>query len=84
MRFCGDYSRNTFQRKPFPLPKRCVIIKIMECDFKKELEDELEKMIFLYDFCYFNNAVIQDEIWELGRFIKTHREVIKVLGGKND
>ena len=54
----------------------------MECDFKKELEDELEKMIFLYDFCYFNNAVTQDEIRELGRLIKTHREVIKVLGGK--
>ena len=68
----------------FTFGKRCVIIKIMECDFKKELEDELEKMIFLYDFCYFNNAVTQDEIWELGRFIKTHREVIKVLGGKND
>lgn len=56
----------------------------MVCDFKKELEDELEKMIFLYDFCYFNNTVTQDEIWELGRLIKTHREVIKVLGGKND
>ena len=56
----------------------------MECDFKKELEDEFEKMIFLYDFCYFNNAVTQDEIRELGRLIKTHREVIKVLGGKND
>ena len=56
----------------------------MECDFKKELEDELEKLVFLYDYCYFNNAVIPDEMWEIGRLIKTHREVIKVLGGKND
>lgn len=48
------------------------------------MEDELEKLIFLYDFCYFNNTVTQDEIWELGRIIKTHREVIKVLGGKSD
>lgn len=48
------------------------------------MEDELEKLIFLYDFCYFNNIVTQDEIWELGRIIKTHREVIKVLEGKSD
>lgn len=56
----------------------------MEYDFKKIMEDELEKLIFLYDFCYYNNTVTQDEIWELGRIIKTHREVIKVLGGKSD
>lgn len=56
----------------------------MEYNFKKIMEDELEKLIFLYDFCYFNNTVTQDEIWELGRLIRTHREVIKVLGGKND
>lgn len=36
----------------------------MECDFKKELEDKLEKLIFLYDYCYFNNAETQGKIWE--------------------
>lgn len=34
----------------------------MVCDFKKDIEDKLEKLIFLYDYCYFNNAVKQDEI----------------------
>ena len=56
----------------------------MECDFKGELEDELGKLLFLYDFCYFNNAVTEEELRELGRLIRTHREVIKVLGGEND
>ena len=61
--------------------KMCGIIKIMECDFKSELEDELGKLLFLYDFCYFNNKVTEEELRELGRLIRTHREVIKVLGG---
>ena len=72
---------------PYPLVtfwKMCGIIKIMECDFKSELEDELGKLLFLYDFCYFNNKVTEEELRELGRLIKTHREVIKVLGGEND
>lgn len=56
----------------------------MECDFKNELEGELEKLTFLYDFYYFNAAATEEELRELGRLIKTHREVIKVLGGKND
>ena len=56
----------------------------MEYDFKSELEDELIALLFLYDFCYFNNAVIEEELRELGRLIRTHREVIKVLGGEND
>ena len=64
--------------------KRCDILKIMECDFKSELEDELGKLLFLYDFCYFNNAVTEEELREIGRLIRTHREVIKVLGGEND
>ena len=63
------------------LCKMCGILKIMECDFKSELEDELGKLLFLYDFCYFNNVVIEEELRELGRLIRTHREVIKVLGG---
>jgi len=54
----------------------------MECDFKSELEDELEKLTFLYDYYYFNNAATEEELKELGRLIRTHREVIKVLGGK--
>ena len=62
----------------------CDILKIMVCDFKSELEDELGKMLFLYDFCYFSNAVTEEELRELGRLIRTHREVIKVLGGEND
>ena len=53
----------------------------MEYDFKSELEDELGKLLFLYDFCYFNNKVTEEELRELGRLIRTHREVIKVLGG---
>ena len=64
--------------------KRCGIIKIMEYDFKSELEDELIALLFLYDFCYFNNAVTEEELMELGRLVRTHREVIKVLGGEND
>ena len=56
----------------------------MVCDFKSELEDELSKMLFLYDFCYFSNAVTEEELREIERLIRTHREVIKVLGGKND
>lgn len=56
----------------------------MEYDFKSELEDELDKILFLYNFCYFNNAVMEEELKELERLIRTHREVIKVLGGKND
>ena len=63
------------------LCKMCGILKIMKCDFKSELEDELGKLLFLYDFCYFNNVVIEEELRELGRLIRTHREVIKVLGG---
>ena len=35
----------------------CGILKITECDFKSELEDELGKLLFLYGFCYFNNVV---------------------------
>ena len=72
---------------PYPLVtfwKRCGILKIMECDFKSELEDELGKLLFLYDFCYFNNAVTEEELREIGRLIRTHREAIKVLGGEND
>ena len=61
--------------------ERCAILKIMEYDFKSELKDELGKLLFLYDFCYFNNVVIEEELRELGRLIRTHREVIKVLGG---
>lgn len=53
----------------------------MEYDFKSELEGELGKLLFLYDFCYFSNAVTEEELRELGRLIRTHREVIKVLGG---
>ena len=56
----------------------------MKCDFKSELEYELGKLLFLYDFCYFNNVVIEEELRELGRLIRTHREVIKVLEGEND
>lgn len=56
----------------------------MECDFKSELEGVLGKLLFLYGFCCFNNAVTEEELKELGRLIRTHREVIKVLGGKND
>lgn len=57
----------------------CGIIKIIEYDFKSELEYELSTLLFLYDFCYFNNAVTEEELRELGRLIRTHREVIKVL-----
>ena len=64
--------------------KRCDILKIMEYDFKSELEDELIALLFLYDFCYFNNAVTEEELRELGRLVRTHKEVIKVLGGEND
>lgn len=56
----------------------------MEYDFKNELKDELGKLLFIYDFCYINNAVTEEELRELGRLIRTHREVIKVLGGEND
>lgn len=56
----------------------------MEYDFKGELEYELEKLAFFYDFCYFNNAVTENELREIERLIRTHREVIKVLGEKND
>jgi hypothetical protein len=53
----------------------------MEYDFKSELKDELGKLLFLYDFCYFNDKVTEEELRELGRLIRTHREAIKVLGG---
>ena len=41
----------------------CGILKIMECDFKSELEDELGKLLFLYGFCYFNNKEIFKTGW---------------------
>ena len=83
---CSDPSLKPSEKRVYPYPvvtfcKRCGILKIMKCDFKSELEDELGKLLFLYDFCYFNNKVTEEELRELGRLIRTHREVIKVLGG---
>ena len=83
---CSEHSRKPSGKRVYPYPlvtywKRCDILRIMECDFRSELEDELGKLLFLYDFCYFNNVVIEEELREIGRLIRTHREVIKVLGG---
>lgn len=83
---CSGYFWKPSEKRVYPYPlvtlcKMCDILKIMKCDFKSELEDELGKLLFLYDFCYFNNVVIEEELRELGRLIRTHREVIKVLGG---
>ena len=36
----------------------------MEYDFKSELEDELIALLFLYDFCYFNNAVTEELLYQ--------------------
>ena len=82
---CSYYFWKSSGKRVYPYPlvtlcKMCGIIKIMEYDFKSELEDELGKLLFLYDFCYFNNKVTEEELREIGRLIRTHREVIKVLG----
>ena len=54
----------------------------MDWDFESELIGELEKLTYFYDFCYFNNALPEEEIKVIEKLIKSHRSVIKVLGGK--
>lgn len=64
--------------------KRCGIIKIMERDFGDELKSELEHLEYFYNFMYFNDALVDEEKWVLEKLIRTHRDVISFLGGKND
>ena len=64
--------------------KRCDIIKIMERDFGDELKSELEHLEYFYNFMYFNDALTDEEKWVLEKLIRTHRDVISFLGGKND
>ena len=56
----------------------------MECDFEDELKSELEHLEYFYNFMYFNDALVDDEKWVLEKLIRTHRDVISFLGGKND
>ena len=56
----------------------------MECDFKTELEKELEHLEYFFNFMYFNDALVDDEKRELEILIRSHRDVISFLGGRND
>ena len=73
-------------KKGIPIPTGYILENVWYTEnygvwFQKWAWDELGKLLFLYDFCYFSNAVTEEELRELGRLIRTHREVIKVLGG---
>lgn len=56
----------------------------MEYDFKKELESELEHLDYFYSFMFLNDALVDEEKSVLEKLIRTHRNVISFLGGKND
>lgn len=53
----------------------------MEWDFKSVLEDELVKLEWFYSFGYFNNVLTEEELNCISIMVKSHRSVIKVLGG---
>ena len=75
--------------KGYTLPSGYILVKvwynkIMERDFGEELKSELEHLEYFYNFMYFNDALVDDEKWVLEKLIRTHRDVISFLGGKND
>ena len=76
-------------KKGIPIPSGYILVKvwynkIMECDFKTELENELRHLEYFFNFMYFNDALVDDEKCELEKLIRSHRDVISFLGGRND
>jgi hypothetical protein len=45
---------------------------------------ELDSLEYFYNFLYFNNTLVDDEKCVLEKLIRTHRDVISFLGGRDD